>query len=166
MKIDNKRSITVTVDLDYPLSGYIRNSFPTITVDELKNYKEVILCGYNPTAGNDKEWIMLIKKLRKQNESIVLQTTELTLHKHWRVIEWLDGIRVSLHERIIDDDMRNFKDMSEALCGEIPDMRLTVEKGVYEKYDFSNICMEAWDVVRKIDWQQIKTEMFILEVRK
>lgn len=164
MKIEDKRTITVIADLDYTLAEYIRKSFPPITVEELENYEEVVLCGYDPAAGNDREWIRLIKKLRKRNGSIVLYTESLTIHKHWKVTRLLDGIRVTLHSGVMDDDMRNFKDMSETL--EVPDMILDIEKGVYEKYDLSNISMGAWDVIHKRDWQMIKNEPFILEVRK
>ena len=34
------------------------------------------------------------------------------------------------------------------------DMRLFIDKRVYDRYDLSNICMKTWDVVRKLEWKE------------
>ena len=65
-----------------------------------------------------------------------------------------DGITVTLHAEATDDDIRNLKYMSYNLYGEDLDMRLFIDRRVYEKYDLSNICLKTWDVVRKLEWKE------------
>lgn len=97
-----------------------------------------------------------IKKLKRQNrgQKIFLYTAYLRMDEHIKILNKLDGITVTLHAEATDDDIRNLKYMSENLYGECLDMRLFVDERVYSKYDLSNICMETWDVVRKLQWKE------------
>ena len=70
------------------------------------------------------------------------------------ILNQLDGITVTLHAEATDDDIRNLKYMSYNLYGEDLDMRLFIDRRVYEKYDLSNICLKTWDVVRKLEWKE------------
>lgn len=70
------------------------------------------------------------------------------------ILKYLDGITVTVHAEAADEDIRNLKYMSDNLYGEELDMRLFIDKRVYEKYDLSNICLKTWDVVRKLEWKE------------
>ena len=66
----------------------------------------------------------------------------------------MDGITVTVHAEATDEDIRNLKYMSSNLYDEDLDMRLFIDKRVYDRYDLSNICMKTWDVVRKLEWKE------------
>ena len=59
-----------------------------------------------------------------------------------------------VHKADTDEDIRNLKYMSSNLYDEDLDMRLFIDKRVYDRYDLSNICMKTWDVVRKLEWKE------------
>ena len=61
---------------------------------------------------------------------------------------------VTVHAEATDEDIRNLKYMSSNLYDEDLDMRLFIDKRVYDRYDLSNICMKTWDVVRKLEWKE------------
>ena len=73
---------------------------------------------------------------------------------HPVILKHLDGITVTVHAEATDEDIRNLKYMSSNLYDEDLDMRLFIDKRVYDRYDLSNICMKTWDVVRKLEWKE------------
>lgn len=151
--------VIVTLDCDRKCPGccnYKLDAIREINVERLRDYDEVVLTGGEPMLMGDKFLVQLIKKLRKQNkyQSIYLYTASLALDEHEKVLNLLDGITVTLHAEATDNDIRNLKYMSENLYGEYLDMRLFIDERVYDKYDLSNICMDAWDVVRKLKWKE------------
>ena len=66
----------------------------------------------------------------------------------------MSDITVTVHAEATDEDIRNLKYMSSNLYDEDLDMRLFIDKRVYDRYDLSNICMKTWDVARKLEWKE------------
>jgi organic radical activating enzyme len=124
-------------------------------ISELRDYEEVVLTGGEPMLFANS-LLNFIKKLKRQNrgQKIFLYTAYLRMDEHIKILNKLDGITVTLHAEATEDDIRNLKYMSENLYGEDLDMRLFIDKRVYEKYDLSNICLKTWDVVRKLEWNE------------
>lgn len=122
---------------------------------ELKEYEEIVITGVEPflDPGTLKQFI---KDLRRQNRNakIFLYTDCLNADEHDNVIRLLDGMTVTIHAECTDDDIRDLKYMSENLYGEPLDLRLFVDKRVYERYDLRNIKLSTWDVVRKQEWKE------------
>lgn len=120
-------------------------------ITALKDYEEVVITGGEPMI-NPAQLYTVIKMLRKQNkrQKIYLYTACLTMDDHPVILKHLDGITVTVHAEATDEDIRNLKYMSSNLYDEDLDMRLFIDKRVYDRYDLSNICMKTWDVVRKL----------------
>lgn len=118
-------------------------------------YEEVVITGGEPMI-NPAQLYTVIKMLRKQNkrQKIYLYTACLTMDDHPVILKHLDGITVTVHAEATDEDIRNLKYMSSNLYDEDLDMRLFIDKRVYDRYDLSNICMKTWDVVRKLEWKE------------
>lgn len=134
------------------------NEIPDIVdISMLANYEEIVITGGEPMLNPDS-LLKFIKALRKQNkeQKIYLYTAHLAMEEHRKILGKLDGITVTLHAEATDDDIRSLKYMSELLYVymEDLDMRLFIDKRVYEKYDLSNIRLQAWDVVRKLEWKE------------
>ena len=121
----------------------------------LSDYEEVVITGGEPML-NPNTLLRFIKALKKQNKKqrIYLYTACLTMDDHPVILKHLDGITVTVHAEATDNDIRDLKYMSYNLYGEDLDMRLFIDKRVYDRYDLSNICMKSWDVVRKLEWKE------------
>lgn len=124
-------------------------------ITALKDYEEVVITGGEPMI-NPAQLYTVIKMLRKQNkrQKIYLYTACLTMDDHPVILKHLDGITVTVHAEATDEDIRNLNYMSSNLYDEDLDMRLFIDKRVYDRYDLSNICMKTWDVVRKLEWKE------------
>lgn len=120
-----------------------------------KLYPNIKATGGEPMI-NPAQLYTVIKMLRKQNkrQKIYLYTACLTMDDHPVILKHLDGITVTVHAEATDEDIRNLKYMSSNLYDEDLDMRLFIDKRVYDRYDLSNICMKTWDVVRKLEWKE------------
>lgn len=151
--------VIVTMACNRNCPGCCNNNLDSITtirdISELSGYEEVVITGGEPMLKPDI-LLRFIKALRKQNKHrrVYLYTACLTLDDYRKILEHLDGVTVTLHAEATDEDIRNLKYMSENLYEEHLDMRLFVDTRVYEKYDLSNIHMETWDVVRKLEWKE------------
>lgn len=112
-------------------------------ITALKDYEEVVITGGEPMI-NPAQLYTVIKMLRKQNkrQKIYLYTACLTMDDHPVILKHLDGITVTVHAEATDEDIRNLKYMSSNLYDEDLDMRLFIDKRVYDRYDLSNICMK------------------------
>lgn len=84
----------------------------------------------------------------------IFNKEKVTMDDHPVILKHLDGITVTVHAEATDEDIRNLKYMSSNLYDEDLDMRLFIDKRVYDRYDLSNICMKTWDVVRKLEWKE------------
>lgn len=51
------------------------------------------------------------------------------------ILKHLDGITVTVHAEATDEDIRNLKYMSSNIYDEDLDMRLFIDKRVYDRYD-------------------------------
>lgn len=67
----------------------------------------------------------------------------------------LDGIHYTIHAEATDEDVMQLKwatdDLSAALLN-LRSNRLAIDSRLYDKYDFSNLRLRKWDVVRKMKW--------------
>lgn len=102
-----------------------------------------------------------------EEQYIYLYTADIALWRHYRVINKLDGVTVTLHAECTDDDIRNLKHLPCYLRANM-DMRLFIDNRVYDRYDLSNIDFSCWDVVRKLRWKDHcdpadNEDLFILE---
>ena len=151
--------VIVTLACDRNCSGCCNETIGKVAsisdISILSDYEEVVITGGEPMI-NPHTLLRFIKALRKQNkrQKIYLYTACLTMDDHPVILKYLDGITVTVHAETTDEDIRNLKYMSDNLYGEELDMRLFIDKRVYEKYDLSNICMKTWDVIRKLEWKE------------
>mgnify|MGYP005913316459 CR=1 FL=1 len=103
---------------------------------------------------NESDFDDAVQYFDSQTQKIYLYTACLTMDDHPVILKHLDGITVTVHAEATDEDIRNLKYMSSNLYDEDLDMRLFIDKRVYDRYDLSNICMKTWDVVRKLEWKE------------
>ena len=164
--------VIVTMRCNRNCPGCCNNSLkdiPRITMEQLKDYKKVVITGGEPFLLGDTWLENFILGLCKQNEDqyIYLYTAETALWRHRKVLDYLDGITVTLHAECTDDDIRNLKDLPCYIKTNI-DTRLFIDSRVYDRYDLSNIDFTWWYIVRKLHWKDYcdpadNEDLFILE---
>lgn len=124
------------------------------SIKELAGYEQVVITGGEPFLKPSALWD-LVRMLRKQNkkQELYIYTACLSICEYKAILDKLDGVTVTLHAEANDDDIRSLKYLSENLYDSVLDLRLFIDKRVYEKYDLSNIRLGTWDVVRKLEWK-------------
>lgn len=127
-------------------------------IQELLGFDEIILTGGEPMLLGFKLG-QFISTLREDGfkGKIYIYTAffdeNSVLHKN--IIKNSDGITYTIHVEANDSDIKALKSLSEMPVLQWGDFssRLIIDSRVYEKYDFSNIDLKNWDVIRKLQWK-------------
>lgn len=126
-------------------------------IKELLKYQEVIITGGEPML-LASEVIYFIEELRE-----VGFQGKIFMYTSWwngkeiskSVLKLLNGITFTLHNEANDKDIMELKSLSNS--GYLQDKnfnsRLFIDGRLFEKYDFSNINLNRWDVIRKLQWK-------------
>jgi hypothetical protein len=67
----------------------------------------------------------------------------------------MNGITYTIHAEATDADIMILKSLSKLTVLKEPNFssRLIIDSRVYDHYDFSNIDLTNWDVIRKLQWK-------------
>ena len=127
------------------------------SIDELLGYEEIILTGGEPMLLRNVLQIFIdLLKIRGYTGKIYLYTA------YWQdsrinheLIKAVNGISFTIHAEANDADIIALKSLSRQKRLAEPNFssRLIIDSRVYEKYDFSNIDLTNWDVIRKLLWK-------------
>lgn len=125
-------------------------------INELEKYNEVVLTGGEPFLLSAKLLVRLVKRLHTMNKKVFLYTSNLANFKDMmKVVRHIDGLTLTLHAECTDKDITGLAILSELLyTGRCMNLRLFIDKRVYDRYDLSNIDFGAWDVIRKLEWKE------------
>lgn len=67
----------------------------------------------------------------------------------------LNGVQYTLHAEATDNDVMQLRAATNDLpefCINLHSNRLAIDSRLYERYDFSNIWLQKWSVIRKMVW--------------
>lgn len=127
-------------------------------IRELLGYEEIILTGGEPMLLKSKllEFISGLKA-REYNGKIYIYTAFFDAwNEHDRkALSMVDGITYTIHAEANDSDINLLKRLSclSILGFQNFSSRLIIDSRVYDRYDFSNIDLTNWDVIRKLQWK-------------
>ena len=129
-------------------------------IKELLEYEEIIITGGEPMLlGEDlHEFIHALRYNHNYAGRIYLYTA---FFKAWNtrqstMLAHINGITYTIHAESSDADIFMLKKLSELSTLGLNDFssRLIIDSRVYKKYDFSNIDLTNWDVIRKLQWKE------------
>lgn len=126
-------------------------------VDELLKYDEIVITGGEPMLIKEKLFDFLLQlRNMEYNGKIYMYTA------FWNpgiysneILQSLDGITFTIHADSTDADIVALKSLSRQTRLADPKFssRLIIDSRVFEKYDLSNINLNSWDVIRKLQWK-------------
>jgi len=127
-------------------------------IDPLLFYDEIILTGGEPMLISNQVAIFL-HDLRRNHVyfgKIYLYTAlynrKLEL-EYMDLFNYIDGLHYTVHYESTDQEVAELKLLSEMLPRKSKiSFRLSIDNRLYEKYDFSNIDLSGWSIVRKLKW--------------
>lgn len=131
-------------------------------VDDLLKYDEIIITGGEPLLIPEKvyEFITLLNIKKKYRGRIYLYTSYFPKEKAiacQSIMTQIDGLTFTLHAVSTDKDITELKQLSESnFLKQFKDksFRLFIDDRLYAKYDFSNINLSNWSVIRRLQWQE------------
>jgi len=132
--------------------------YKTDVINELLMYKELIITGGEPVLISEKV-MDFISRLRELGYigKIFLYTAAFDGYNlyHHAVLKQVDGITFTIHAEATDRDIISLKALSKQsiLDKSNYSSRLIIDNRVYDHYDFSNIDLKKWDVIRKLQWK-------------
>jgi organic radical activating enzyme len=135
------------------------------TISYVFDYDTIILTGGEPML-KPHSTIALAKQICNNSEARILLYSALfdpEFEELWEEIivgPDFDGFQFTLHADATPDDVSALRHLSQLLAnnrlfGHISrrkSFRLSVDKSLYEQYDFSNIDFTGWNSVRKLVW--------------
>lgn len=132
-----------------------KSEIKTVTIEELRQYEEIVITGGEPMLLKDKLY-NFISDLKKNmpKAKIYLYTSywdDSQLSKY--TIGMLSGISFTIHNESTDKDIIALKNLSRYI-DRFLSTRLFIDNRLYDKYDFSNINFDRWDVIRKLQWKK------------
>lgn len=128
----------------------------------LKDYDEIMITGGEPMLypAQTLKIIQQLRKITRIHTRIYLYSAYYNKAKHKPfipdLIHNINGLHYTLHDNATDADIIALKNLTEMLAyrihSDFESARLAIDKRLYDKYDFSNINLSAWDVIRKLQW--------------
>jgi len=128
-------------------------------IQELLKYKEIIITGGEPMLMPTElnEFITRLKGINDYKGKIFLYTAlfDALNERHRKVLSRVDGITYTIHSEASDNDIKLLKWLScLSILGSAGfSSRLIIDNRIYDRYDFSNIDLTNWDVIRKLQWK-------------
>ena len=125
-------------------------------IKELKNYSEVMITGGEPMLIPEKV-LEFTRQLNKMGfgygRDLYLYTARYHHYLEY-ILRNISGLHFTLHNEAKDDDVYELKLMSRLIKNHpLISSRLAIDSRLYDRYDFSNIDLTGWHVVRKLKWQ-------------
>jgi hypothetical protein len=127
-------------------------------IRELLGFEEIILTGGEPTLLGLmlNGFVYSLKDLGYKGK-IFLYTATVDIYSPsiMRLLRDIDGITYTIHAEANDGDIKLLKSLSSlSILGYVNfSSRLIIDSRVFEKYDLSNINLNNWDVIRKLQWK-------------
>lgn len=162
-----KARVIVTLDCPRKCEGCVNESLKDVKVidskDELLHYKEIIITGGEPMLIHEKV-LNFVEELRNNlnyTGKIYLHSSlydDETMYRTYDrlLTRYLDGFNFTLHNEATDEDVSALKSLSESptmmVNKGLLSTRLSIDNRLYDRYDFSNINLLNWTVVRKLQW--------------
>lgn len=163
---DNKSSRTarviVTFNCNRKCPGCCNNQRKDYSIinspESLFQYKEIVITGGEPLL-NPTETLGFINYMREHGyKGKIFMYTSYWSGKNIAksVLRELEGITYTIHAEANDSDIMALKNLSNSGFLQDNDFssRLFIDKRLYEKYDFSNINLTRWNVIRKLEWKE------------
>jgi hypothetical protein len=127
-------------------------------VQELLGYEEIILTGGEPMLYlmELNDFVVALRNIGyKGNIYLYTATVNISSPGVMRLLRDIDGITYTIHAEANDSDIKLLKSLSSlSILGyENFSSRLIIDSRVYDRYDFSNIDLTNWDVIRKLQWK-------------
>lgn len=126
-------------------------------IHELLGYEEIILTGGEPMLLGNKliDFIRTLRELCYEGDIYLYTAYWKPITNHINIINAVDGITFTIHAEATDVDIKCLKWLSQnkRLSNFNFSSRLIVDSRCYDRYDFSNIDLTNWDVIRKLQWK-------------
>ena len=122
-------------------------------------YDEILITGGDPARFPDRLHKEILNLGCYYSGKVYLYTSSVIKDRKIMrdIFRNIDGIHHTLHEDATDQDILDLKILS-GIIGQYASeklfCRLAIDKRLYDKYDFSNIDLIPWDVIRKLVWQE------------
>lgn len=128
-------------------------------ISEVYGFDEIMLTGGEPMLYPHKtlELVQRIKKENRSSELFLYSALFNPLHYDvWHeLLITLDGMQFTLHHECTEADVRGLRQLSRMVKHHdyrAWSSRLSIDKRLYDRYDFSNIDFTGWGSVRKLVW--------------
>lgn len=129
-------------------------------VDYLTNgqWREVMITGGEPML--EPEFVLdFARRLRNaQRDLVIYLYSAFYQNQDYRIWDELgyvlDGIQFTLHAECTDRDVMALHDLARLMSKSRGSNRLSIDSRLYDRYDFSNMDLSGFGVVRKLVWQQ------------
>jgi hypothetical protein len=136
----------------------IKQAVKVSSIKELLAFDEIIITGGEPML-IPNELALFLHNLRRNHGytgKIYLYTAlynKKLQPEYMDLMNYINGIHFTIHYEAADQEIMELKQLSE-LLQKIRDssFRLSIDTRLYEKYDFYNIDLSAWSVVRRMKW--------------
>ncbi len=128
-------------------------------INSLLEFEEIIITGGEPMLIASEVYLFLsdLRKRLLYPGKIYIYTAlfnELLIEDYSRIMDFADGLTYTLHYEATDQEVTWLAFLSKLLpCMADRVYRLSIDSRLYNRYDFSNIDLSAWSVIRKIQWQ-------------
>lgn len=130
------------------------------SLKQVLDYDEILITGGDPALYPQKMYNMLERliKLYNYKGKVYLYTSSVMSNSHLSDIIWLiDGFQHTVHYEANDFDIMELSRLSNFLVeynSKRHSFRLAIDKRLYERYDFGNIDLSGWSIIRKLVWQE------------
>lgn len=124
-------------------------------ISEVSAYDEIILSGGEPMLVPEllMDTIKQIKNISDAPIFLYSSTVKVYDSTVSQILNSIDGLTYTLHYECTDNDIKMLKDLSFVLgLTKNLNARLLIDSRLYKKYDFNNISLENWNVVKKLEW--------------
>jgi hypothetical protein len=127
-------------------------------IESLLSFDEIIITGGEPMLILN-EVILFINELRVihgYSGKIYVYSAlynDALRAEYLDLFKYINGIHFTIHAEATDQEVMELKQLSEILPRRSGlTFRLSIDERLYDRYDFSNIDLSTWSVVRKMKW--------------
>jgi hypothetical protein len=128
-------------------------------INSLLSYEEIMITGGEPMLIAQSVFLFLMELRRhfQYNGKIYIYSAlfnERLTQTFSQIMAMADGLHYTLHYEATDQEVIELKLLTR-LLPKLGDrsFRLSIDNRLYQRYDFSNIDLSAWSVIRKLQWQ-------------
>jgi hypothetical protein len=147
----------------YP--SIIRNAKRISSLNNIRDYDEVIISGGEPLLCFDKTYNALHQLKIQNNKLMYLYTAKSSLQIH-TLLPLLDGLTFTLHDNVTSEEVDNFHHLQNSLSVSIgkqkPFMRLVIISGIKERLFIQPV---KWNYI-KIKPMMTEEELIAMSLKK